>query len=566
MKSRNLIRAAMLIAIFTILVIPTASLIFKLPFFGDAALHAYIAKNLEKNEATANILYPPTYAALSRIWFTFFGEQGLKFNVIIGLALLFFGMYFIVTDITNNTLAGVLAAILTLGSPKILFYSARMYMEIFLTGIIILTVYFLVRYAKTKTTKHLVLLAVFTGFSAALKQQGLILLAPTVFLIILFIAYRTQKQHILIFTAILIAILIIPYGVKYHYTGTALSVFEYWSITKAADEFVAKLTGYTEPQIDQRINQTLGAVQDKYYDMGAQRAESRHIMPLDPFVSRTKFMEIHSAYYDFWQTKTPKFFITIYQIALIIGILLAIANIFTNNKLLELKAPVWIPVFLIVFLILNYGSFILNNDQTRYHVFISIMMIFFVAQILNLDKTKNKLFSLLIIMFVAIIALHTAYADADLNMRWKHSQLYAPSHGGIESVKATGDWLANNTKQDENIWTPCATELVYYTNRQILPGWEIMFFNEDDLQYYFSKNNIKYLVLLKTHLSRGEWNHYCYAPDEFFKTIKEHYPVIYIPPKKDIFVFDVTNETPSAENLNSSLDSAISEFVKDEQT
>jgi hypothetical protein len=566
MKPEDIIRAAMLIAIFTILVIPTASLIFKLPFFGDAALHAYIAKNLGKNEATAGILYPPTYAALSRMWFTFFGEQGLKFNVIIGLALLFFGMYFIVTDITNNTLAGVLAAVLTLGSPKILFYSARMYMEIFLSGIILLTVYFLVRYVNTKSTKQLILLALFTGFTAALKQQGLVLLAPAVFLTILLTAYRKQRQHILIFAAILIAILIIPYGIMYHNSGTSLSVFKYWSATNAVDNFIAKLAGYKEPQIDQIINEKIETVRNQYYTLGGQRAESRHITPLDPFVSRTKFMEVHSAYHDFWQTRTPPFFITTYQIALVIGIFLTIANIFTKNRLLELKAPAWIIVFLIIFLILNYGSFILNNDQTRYHVFISVLMIFFVAQILNLDKTKNKLISLLIIMFVVIISLYSAYADAGLNTRWKNSQLYAPSYGGIESVKTTGEWLANNTKKDENIWTPCSTELVYYTNRRIIDGWELMFFSTDDLHYYLSQNNITYLVLLKTHLSRGEWNHYCYATGEFFNKIKESYPVVYIPPQHDIFVFDVTNETPSVENLNSSLDDAISEFIKYEQT
>jgi len=113
------------------------------------------------------------------------------------------------------------------------------------------------------------------------------------------------------------------------------------------------------------------------------------------------------------------------------------------------------------------------------------------------------------------------------------------SQNSVGWTASAGEWLAKSTPESENIWTPCASELVYYADRKIISGWEMMFLRDQDLEQYIKAQNIRYFVVLQNHFSTGDWRHFCYTPYEFFKYLKQRHPIVYSPPRGDLFVFDV---------------------------
>ena len=164
-----------------------SNMIFSLPLFGDAATHGALFKRIIDSSVmnVKAINYPPLYLIFESILFSIAGESGPHILILAALFILGFSVFLLIREILEKDMPAIIGVIMVLSSPKVIFYSARMYMEILLSAFFVLTVFFLFKFLRKGATIDLILLSFFTGVTASIKQTGLFALFPSIFAFLL---------------------------------------------------------------------------------------------------------------------------------------------------------------------------------------------------------------------------------------------------------------------------------------------------------------------------------------------------------------------------------------------
>lgn len=547
-------------------------MVFSLPLFGDATIHGSITKQIfNKGVLEAAILYPPFYNTFQCILYSIFDEKGMNFIIIIGLLLIPMSTFLLAKEITGEAIIGFLSMIIVLSSPKLIFYSARMYMEIFLSGFFVFTIFLLMRFLKTRSTKNLILLTLFVSVTASIKQQGLFILFPSILLFLSFdfISYINKAKEktvpkqfmkkITIFLFLFMVLTAPTYLALFHSTGKIMSGNEDFEVIKLTNQIGQKISGYQEQKEDIEFNSKYGKrlqdIQNETHLIGATRAESRHIYATDMITSLDKSIKVHGLYLeDYAGGHTSKELANAINTLMFFGILLFILNTIFHNKVLNFRSkPVQkeFLIFLLIFLVNNYLLFARNNDQMRYHFFIAILFSIFTAisiyfiwqHVIGRQKLNKplKIISISLIILLLLIPLVTlSYQDSEFNKRWDHSQIYSPSKGGVASIEEVGVWINNNSNENDLIWQISGNELEYYSGRRVKSDYRYYFLNESELEHIFDDGKIRFIVIFDSQIVPDDkWTHYGWVPKSFEDKIKNIYPMIYRSSYGDITVYNV---------------------------
>ena len=229
--------------------------ILSLSLFGDATIHGSITKQiLNHSISDSKFTYPPLYNILQGLLFLLFGEKGMNLIVLLGLILISISIFLLAKEITGKTFIGFLSIIIVLSSPKLIFYSSRMYMEILLSGFFIYSIYLLMRFVKTKSIKDLILLTFFIVITSSIKQQGLFILFPSI-LLFLFIFFLVERQRLRekkvildslkkvgIFLMIFIILISPIYLALFHSVGRIIPGNEDYKVIKITNQIGQKIT------------------------------------------------------------------------------------------------------------------------------------------------------------------------------------------------------------------------------------------------------------------------------------------------------------------------------------
>ena len=549
-------------------------MIFSLPLFGDAATHGGRTKNiLNKGLLNTKLFYPPLYHILQAVLFSIFGEKGMNSIVFLGVSLIAFSVFLLCKELTDKTSIALLSVIIVLASPKVIFYSARLYMEILLSGLFVFTIFLLVRFIKIKSAKNLILLAIFTAITASIKQQGLFILFPSILLFLCCFSIidkrRKDKEkiqnklsikHIVIYFLIFLLLISPAYFVQFHNYGRLTPGLEEFKIINLINRIGQKISGYKEPveniEFNKKWGQRLKEIRKKYYSIGVTRAESRHIWPLDPLTSWNGFIKANGLYLEgFRGGSTTKGLANFMNFLMLSGLILFVLNIIFKNKILKLKyrdLQIYFLIFLLIFLAINYILFLRSTDQMRYHLFIPIIFsvfpaigIYFLISIFILRNNFSIYYIRIISIFLILASLLTpliifAYEDSTSQKGWHKSQLYRPSIGGIASVQEAGEWLNNHTNENDLIWQTCGGELFYYSERKVIGNFWFYFLNESELREIFKDQNVKYIVIFDNQIVLDEeWENLCWVPESFAEKIRKIYPEVYKTSFGDIKIYRV---------------------------
>lgn len=571
-KKKNLIWLS-LISIILIFGFFYFDMIFSLPLFGDATMHGAITKNLlNKGLLNTELRYPPLYNILQAVLFSLFGEKGMNSIVFLGVLLIAFSIFLLVKELTDKTLIASLSTIIVLSSPKIIFYSARMYMEILISGFFIFTIFLLVRFVKTKSTKNLILLTIFTAISASIKQQVLFILFPSIllFLCCFFIIDKKKKEeeiqnklsirHIVVYFFIFLLLISPAYFVLFHNYGKVVPDVEEFKIINLINNIGRKISGYKQPteniKFNEKWGQRLKEIQKEYYTTGVTRAEARHIWPLTPLTSWNGFIKTNGLYLEnFWGGTTSKGLANFMNFLMLFGLILFVLNIIFKNKILKFKdknLQVYFLIFLLIFLAINYTLFLRTTDQMRYHLFIPIIFsvfpaigIHYLISIFILRNNFSTIYIRIISIFLILVILLTlliilTYKDTTFNKRWDKSQIYRGSMGGIASIQEAGKWLNNHTNENDLIWHTCNNELAYYSEIKVTGNFWFYFLNESELREIFKDQNVKYIVIFDSQIVPDEeWENLCWVPKSFAEKIRKIYPEVYRTSFNDIRIYKV---------------------------
>jgi len=548
-------------------------MIFSLPLFGDATIQGRITKDmLNRGLLDAEMGYPPLYNILQGILFSLFGESGMNSIVFLGLLLIAVSIFLLVKEVTDRVPIALLSTIIVLASPKIIFYSGRMYMEVLVSGLLIFTIFLLIRFVKTRSTKNLILLTIFTAITACIKQQGLFILFPSILLSLCCffviekrrgnedkIQNRLTIKHILIYFFIFFLLISPAYLVVIRNSGEIMQGSEEFGIFRLVNQVGRQVSGYKEPVEDigfeGKWGQRLEEIEERYYDIGATRAEIRHTWPLDPIISWEGFSKINGLYLEkFGGGSTSRELADCINFIMLFGLVLFVLNIMFKNKILKFKdsgLQFYFLIFLVIFLAINYTLFLRNTDQVRYHLFVSIIFslfsavgVYFLVDFLILQNkfsTYARIMSVSLILILLVTTLITlTYEDTTFNKRWGASQVYSSSKGGVASIQEAGEWLNNHTNDDDPIWQNCGNELSYYSGRKVIGSFEFYFLNESELGEIFKDQNVRYIVVFDAMIVPDEkWINFCWVPESFVEKIRKIYPRTYRTSFGDIGIYEV---------------------------
>jgi hypothetical protein len=536
-----------------------------IPLFGDATIHGIYAKEiLEGGWKLLTSEYPSLYYFLMDVVFIFYGEIGYNLVIILGLILLFVSTFLFIRQQSNSFYLAMIAVIAVGSSPKIIFYSARMYQEILITGLFVFSFFLLFKYLKYCKTTDLLLLAVFIGIVSSLKQQGLLILYSSI-TILFFINTLIKKEslaHLLIITLVPILISIPFYGVLYHNNGEILpggeefrlikyintigrSVFQFndvegkfvnSNLNMTDDIEKAYDLNNSESRLSSKLNIELDKIEKEHRELGFRRAENRHIWPTEVFTDFEKFNNINNLFTNSQGLKfKPEHVMVISFITLLCGLIITISKYKKYGTFL---------LYSIIFLVINYLLFARNTDQQRYHLFIPIYLLSFNSIFLKevLPNFRNKRYiSILSFCILIIISLITQLVTrTELNKNWISSQIYSSSKGGIVSVKDIGEWLNSKTDRNTLIGQTCGNETQYYSNRKVLGDWRVYFLNDKSLRYYFYQNNISYYVIYKSQIVDDKnWEIVCWVPRKFYSMMENNFKKTYISKANDIYIYEI---------------------------
>jgi hypothetical protein len=540
-KYKNLILITVLIIFFGFIY---WNLIINQPLFGDATIHGYNAHYvLENGWQGLKADYPSFYSYLSAILQIIFGEKGLNFVVLLGIELLIIFTFLFAHVITQNSNVAALTSILVGCSPKLFFYGARMYQEVLLSAIFVICYFLLFKWIKDKNNSYLYLLCLFTGIAISLKQQGLLILLPSLMLFsfILLLKKEIALRNFILLSILPLFIALGFYGVLFHSTGQLQPGGQDFLPIKFINKIGQNIFDYNGSEISSKSNNYIKnpiSIEDKlnnidieHYKEGNSRAETRHIWPWEPFTSFSKFSQANFLYLDFQGKPLEVIFLQYFSlIALILGIIISVKRKEHHKFLL----------FTLIFVLINYIMFIRNSDQQRYQFFLPLFLICFTAITLDyLLSNYNKL-TLTLIWTVTILLLTPIIKDRLLiNSQWSKSQLYSSSIGGIASVSEAGNWL-NSQNFNGKIQQQCGNEIQYYADKPVAGDWRIYFLSKNDLSKYFAKNNVDYYVIFKSQIvDNDKWKSVCWVPRSFSELLNNNYRLAYETSYKDVFIYGI---------------------------
>lgn len=515
-----------------------------LPLFGDVTSHGFHAKTIVTHGWTAlNADYPPFYYYSMAILEAFFGEKGYNLVPFTGFILLLFATFLLIRQVTKNYYLSLLAIIFVACSPKIIFYSARMYQEILLSALIIFSIYFFLRYIETREKYIVWILAFFVGITLSLKQQGLFLLYTSIsfFFIIDWIRRKTKFTNLLIVLFIPLLIGLPFYGMLYHTKGELQPGSGEFSLFRIINTVGQKIFLYEEkPDIDDtlansELENELQRIEKEHISTGHSRAEERHVWPTDVFTNFEKFNQANNLFVNI-QGKTIESPSIMYAffVLIIAGFLYCFFRFRVYFDLI---------LFSSIFLTLNYLSFARNTDQQRYHMFIPIFLLCFVFIILNQITQRVDISPKIKILFI-VLALSIAFLPIlspriQLNKLWINSQLYSSSKGGITSVKEAGSWLAVNTPNNAIVGQQCGNETSYYADRIVQGDWRVYFLKKDDLKEYFKRTKTDYYVVFASQVvDDNKWFSLCWVPNSFWHRMEKTFPKVYTTKANDIYIYE----------------------------
>lgn len=549
MKKLNNIRIKELVLLFTIIIFALLywQTVMYLPLFGDATIHGGDAKILLKHGVLSmNTDYPSLYYFSMASLFSIFGEKGFNFFPYIGILFLLISAFLLTKKLTNNFYISLFSILLVGSSPKLIYYASRMYQEIVLSAFFIFSIFLLFKYLGDRKNKTLLILLFFTGITISIKQQGLFVLYPSLFLFFL-VEYITKKIKFKTLLMIIIIPLIITlpfYGILFHTKGELVpgsDEFKPFRIINNIGKFVFFYPNVTDKsnvsKTNTNLENKLNIIDERYSKLANTRAEDRHIWPQDVFINFEKFNEANNLYLLTWRGKELKspiiFYFTFFF--LLFGFLFCIIKYKQFSALLT---------FTFIFVLNNYAVFIRNNDQQRYHIFLPIYLTVFISLFTKFifERSKlNKYNTILLSIFIPIILFSSILVEQiQANKGWANSQLYSPSIGGIKSVKEMGDWIKNNTNPKAILGQQCGNETEYYSDRQVIGDWKIDFLNTSGINEYLQQNNISYYVIYDSQIKPDEnWNATCWIPDSFYFKIDNKYKKVFQTKKNDIKVYKV---------------------------
>jgi hypothetical protein len=538
--------------------------IMSLPLFGDATIHGSHAKILLANDwEYLRADYPPFYYYLMDILELFFGEKGYNLVPYIGFLFLILSTFLFIRQVTKNFYLSALSLVMVGASPKIIYYSARMYQEILITALFIFCIYLFLKFLEQRRLTLLLLLSIFVGITVAIKQQGLFILYPSMiaFFIIDFIRKRSGIKNLLLISLIPLIISIPFYAVLMHTRGSiqpgsdefkplrtinslGRKYFKYVgdssSIQKASKESSAGLItnesiNSEHLQTQEMLNSKLNQIEKTQSSKGFARAENRHVWPTEVFTSFDKFNQANNLYINAQGVplESPQL-IYFSFFTIILGFIYCLRHFNKYSNLL---------IFSFIFLIINYILFARNTDQQRYHLFIPIYLLCFTFIFIKFAMTRLniniKLFLatstiMSVAFFVPVIS-----SRIELNQWWGNSQIYSSSIGGIQSIIETGNWLKSNTPINAFVYQMCGNETNYYSDRHVDGDWRIYFLDKDSLKSYFKNKNISYYVIFQSQIvDDDKWISVCWMPESFYQKMESNFPKVYTSKLNDIFVYE----------------------------
>jgi hypothetical protein len=564
----NLFQTPLLLATIAFFGAIYGRMIMMLPLFGDATIHGSNAVDvLNGGWRSLNADYPGLYSYLLAPGRALIGESWDKIVVLSGFIFLLLAVYLLVRHFANNFYLGLLAVALAACSPKIILYSAKMYQEILISGLIIYCVYILFRYFEVRSAHFYWLLVLLLGTILSLKQQGLFILYPSI-IIFFFIKYLKKevipKQLVgIILIPLLLALA--PYGVLFHNQGLIQPGSDEFLPLRLVNDVGKKVFSYkpTEPKLNQPVNQSqeiktsqiqagdqltmqntgtsleqnLEHVEKDKSTIAFSRAEARHVWPTSVFTNFNSFNEANNLYVQSFQGKAlEESFVLFACFALVIfGVLYCIKYRTEYSNLL---------IFSAIFLSINYILFIRNNDQQRYQLFIALFLlsyIFIAADFIRKRLNLNTWFKLSTFTISALIVFTPILLPRiDLNKRWGNTQIYSSSIGGIGSVKEAGNWLRTYTPKNTVVGQQCGNETHYYSSRKVVGDWRAYFLDDKSFKDFIKNNDISYYVIYKSQLvDDKDWHHICWVPNSFYTKLNNEYKKAYTTNAGDIIVYKV---------------------------
>lgn len=538
--------------------------VMSLPLFGDATIHGYQANILrDKNWSSLTAEYPSLYYFAMSVVYSQIGEIGYNLLIYVGFILLLISTFLLVKEFTKNYYLALLSLVLVACSPKIIFYSARMYQEVLISAFFIFVIYLLFKFLRVKSNKIFAILILFLGITISFKQQGLFILYPSIVFLFIVELIRKKVAFVQLLLIILIPLFIaLPfYGVLFHTKGElqpgsgefkplkivnniGQSVFMYKeniaqnSNTKIDNSILNKPTTNLQNDIENNklsLDSKLIMIEKSHLSLGSTRAENRHLWPTEIFTNFDKFNQANNLYTstqgEDLESKVP---MLITFTLLIFGFLYCLFNLKSYSSLI---------IFSLAFLTINYLAFMRNTDQQRYHMYLPIFLLVFVFIFFNiiLKKTKIKKILSLITIFTLLIMIYIPLLTSRIviNKSWANSQLYSSSVGGIQSVAEMGKWLNINSDNNTIIGQQCGNETQYYSNRIIKGDWRIYFLDEVSLIEYFKEKNIKYYIIFDSQLvNDNDWHSLCWVPYSFNEKLKRNYKLVYETKAKDIRIYE----------------------------
>lgn len=553
---RKIIKLLVLITIIGMFGIIYWQTIMVLPLFGDATIHGANAKDvLVDGWRNINADYPSFYSYLMAVSFSIFGEKGFNLIPYLGFLFLLISSFLLIRQVTKNYYLGLLAMIFVGGSPKLIFYTARMYQEILLTAVFTFCFYLLFRYLEEKNTINIILLALFTGLGMALKQQGLFILYPSIiifFIICSFFKKISWKQ--LLIMIFLPLIFCLPfYAVLFHTTGAIAPGSNEFKLLKKVNQTGSKIFSYDESadtslyaiNVNNHNVKSLAAnsdslavklkdIENYYTNKAFSKAENRHIRPYEVFLNFDKFNGANNLYLDTQGIPLESPYLEyIAFISIIGGVVYCVVKFKIYQNLL---------LFSLIFLPINYILFMRNSDQQRYHLFLPLFVMIFMFLFFKYLLTRitlNKHFLLTLLLAFIIFLFTPIITDRIIvNTKWVDSQIYASSEGGIDSIKEISEWIKSSTPKNILIGQQCGNELHYYSERTIVGDWRIYFLDADSLKEYFHRSQIAYYVIYQSQIvPDDEWKTTCWVPRNFYQKMESNFPKAYMSKEKDITVY-----------------------------
>jgi len=552
---KNAVLMALLVMVSGILIL-YASLFAHLFIFGDATMQADIARNIWQEGLTNTYSsYPPLYHVFGAILFSTWGENGFKFITLIGLLLLGFSSFLLARRITGSAWIGLASAFLVLCSTKTSFYGARMYMEIFVSAFVLITVLYLLRYLKNSGKISLVLSAFFCGITISIKQQGLFILFPSIVIFLLSDviirkfkgskSYKKDVKNLAIFVLVVLSIVGGPIYWQFRQTGSIVPDTRYTSWVNEAGRRIANFKEKPFPLWRQKWDQKLDDSFRSYAKRGFSRAEARHIWSWDVIISPTKSFSFHNLFW-FRIAGESYSFLLIFTILVLFssGIILWIQKERENR----------INLFLVIFLILNYVAFLRTTHQSRYQLYVSYILAFLCPyatyRIIGIfKKGKNKSIMVGFFTFVLVVSVLTVLArDTTAWKKFTEVQAYSGSAGGMHSVIEVSQWIKNQSQPTELMYAIPGNEFRYYSRRRFIFDYRAYFLLQEELAQLFEDMRVKYIVIMNSSVVPDHrWISVTWAPESFVAKIKNLYSIAYESSYKDITVY----EAEESENTNS---------------